>query len=402
MSLKRSVATPATKHFSEGFWMPTITLVNPPQRELKEPLAYPPIGLCYLAAIAEEKYDCQIENLADGIRELDYADIFGITCSTACIPSVSKLVKQIRANHENSVVMVGGPHPTVAPADAAKRCDVDYVVRGEGEPLMNKLHTLRRQRKPVIIDAGYVKNLDALPLPARYLLDEDTVVNLSGIHGSDKPSTAISSSRGCPYRCTYCCKGHPMYVTLRLRSSENVLRELTHLKTEYGIEHIRFVDDTFTFDKRRTIAIANGIKDLDMTFICMTRADKIDEEVANALGQGRCTQVQLGIETASPRLLKRMNKGETVRDYERAMTLLTNAGVSIKALLIMNYPTESEEDRLITLKFLNEFKPSTFNLSWFTPLPGSGIRWMGETSFFYPDENKSWIEYREQIQEAIT
>ena len=193
-----------------------------------------------------------------------------------------------------------------------------------------------------------------------------------------------------------------MYCTLRLRSPENVLGELRHLKTEYGVEHVRFVDDTFTFDKRRTIAIANGIRDLDMTFICMTRADKVDEEIADALKLGGCTQVQLGIETASPRLLKLMNKGETVRDYGLAMSALTNAEVPVKALLIMDYPTETEEDRAITLKFLSEFKPAMFNLSWFTPLPGSGVEWGGETNFFYPDENERWMKYREQIQEAIT
>ena len=379
-----------------------IALVNPLQPELKEPLGYPPLGLCYLAAIAEKEHECRIENLADGIRELDYADIFGITCSTACVPRVSEVIQQIRTEHENSIVVVGGSHPTVAPSDTAERLDVDYVIRGEAEPLMSKLHTLERQGKPVIIDTGYVENLDDLPFPARHLLDKNTVVNLSGIHGSDKPSTTISSSRGCPYRCAYCCKGHSMYCTLRLRSPESVLGELEHLKTEYGVEHVRFVDDTFTFDKRRTIAIANGIRDLDMTFICMTRADKVDEAIADALKLGGCTQVQLGIETASPRLLKLMNKGETVRDYGRAMSALTNAEVPVKALLIMDYPTETEEDRAITLKFLSEFKPAMFNLSWFTPLPGSGVEWSGETNFFYPDENESWIKYREQIQEAIT
>ena len=378
-----------------------IALVNPPQPELREPLAYPPLGICYLAAVAEKKYECRIDNLADGVRELDYADVFGITCSTACVPNVSEVVQQIRVDYPDSIIMVGGSHPTVAPSDAAERLDVDYVISGEGEPLMSKLHTLKRQSKPVIIDTGYVKDLDVLPPPARHLLDVNTVVNLTGIHGSDKPSTTISSSRGCPYRCSYCCKGHPMYCVLRLRSPENILRELEYLKRECGVEHVRFVDDTFTFDKHRTIAVANGIKDLDMTFICMTRADKIDDEVASTLS-GVCTQVQLGIETASPRLLKMMNKGETVREYRQAMSALTDAGVPIKALLIMNYPTETEEDRATTLKFLSEFKPATFNLSWFTPLPGSGIKWSGETNFFYPDENERWMKYREQIQEAIT
>ena len=183
-----------------------------------------------------------------------------------------------------------------------------------------------------------------------------------------------------------------MYAVLRLRSPENVLRELEHLKTEYGVEHVRFVDDTFTFDKRRTISVANGIGKLDMTFICMTRADKIDMEIADALKQGGCTQVQLGIETASPRLLNLMNKGETMREYRQAMSALTDADVPIKALLIMNYPTETEEDRVMTLKFLREFKPAMFNLSWFTPLPGSGVEWGGETNFFYPDENESWMK----------
>ena len=90
-----------------------IALVNPPQPELREPLAYPPLGICYLAAVAEKKYECRIDNLADGVRELDYADVFGITCSTACVPNVSEVVQQTRIDYPDSIIMVGGSHPTV-------------------------------------------------------------------------------------------------------------------------------------------------------------------------------------------------------------------------------------------------------------------------------------------------
>lgn len=378
-----------------------VAFVNPPQNLLREPLAYPHLGIAYLSTMVH--HHCRLDNLAGGWNgTLDHADVFAVTLPTACRSSVAKIIPYIRETYPESIIILGGVHPTVCPNDAA-RLHADYVIQGEADYFMLTLNELERQRnKSIIIDAGYVKDINALPIPNRSLFDRDVVVNVTGIHGSKKPSTTMSTSRGCPYNCAYCCKGHEMYRRLRLRTADNIEPELNYLQEQYGVSHIRFVDDTFTIHKQRTLDICEKMKLNEMSFICMTRADKIDRDVARALSDADCLQVQIGLESGSDRMLSLMNKQETVEDHRRAMKLLHEAGVPVKVLMMMGFPGETEVDRQVTLEFLREMKPETFNLSKFTPLPGSAMPWNGESTFFYPDEDKDWIAYREQIQEAIT
>ncbi len=378
-----------------------VAFVNPPQPQLREPLAYPHLGIASLSTMIWQ--NCRLDNLAGGWSgELEYADIFLITTPTACRSSVSDIVAYIREAHPKSIVVLGGPHATLAPVDTA-RMKPDYVVQGEADHFMLELGELERQRNGIhIVDAGYVRDLNRLPIPNRSLFDDSIVVNNTGIHGSPKPSTTMSTARGCPYSCAYCCKGHDMYRKLRLRKPDHIRAELSYLQKQYGIEHVRFVDDTFTIRKDRTIELCDVLKELNISFICMTRADRIDGDVAEALSSAECLQVQLGLESGSDRMLKLMNKCETVEDHRRAIIDLRDVGVPVKILLMMGFPGETADDRQKTVEFLSEMKPESFNLARFTPLPGSAIPWNGESAFFYPDEDEDWIKYRSQIQEAIT
>jgi len=378
-----------------------IAFINPPQPQLREPLAYPHLGIAYLSTMVRR--NARLDNLAGGWNgTLEHADIFAITLPTACRNSVAKIIPYIRKTHPESIVVLGGVHPTVCPTDAAT-LHPDYVVRGEAEYFMLELDELKRQyTKTITIDVGYIDNINTLPIPDRSIFDRNVVINTTGIHGSTKPSTTMSTARGCPYNCAYCCKGHEMYRRLRLRSPNNIELELKYLRRQYGIEHIRFVDDTFTIHKKRTLDICKKLKHHKTSFICMTRADKINREVAMALSDSECIQVQIGLESGSDRMLSLMNKKETVEDHRRAVKLLHEVGVPVKTLLMMNFPGETETDRQETLAFLRETKPESFNLAKFTPLPGSAIPWNGETAFFYPDEDEDWVKYRNQVQEAIS
>ncbi len=377
-----------------------IAFINPPQPQLREPLAYPHLGIASLSTMIWQ--NCRLDNLAGGWDyTLEHADVFLITLPTACRNSVAEIILYIRETYPKSVIVLGGPHATLAPTDTACMLP-DYVVRGEAEYFMLRLGELERQHNGVhIIDTGYIKDLNRLPVSNRSLFNNDVVVNITGIHGSKKPSTTMSTARGCPYNCAYCCKGHEMYRKLRLRSPDNIELELDYLQQQYGIEHVRFVDDTFTIHKQRTLDICEMMKLYEMSFICMTRADKIDRDIAEALSDAECLQVQIGLESGSDRMLTLMNKQETVEDHRKAVKLLHEFNVPVKILLMMGFPGETVIDRQKTLEFLQEIKPESFNLAKFTPLPGSAIPWNGESTFFYPDEDEEWVRYREQIQEAI-
>jgi len=374
-----------------------VSLVNPPQLQLREPRAYPPLGLCYLAATLGDGVDARIDNLA-GEEEilLEYADVFGITFPSACKASVRDVVSYIRERYSESKVILGGPHPTARPEETLKEYGPDCVVTGEAERLLPSL--IGRKLPEGIHDGGVIRDLDALPLPRRDLLDREVVVNLTGIHGSERPSTTILSNRGCPYACRFCCKCHPMYRVVRDRSPKGVVEEIRHLKEEYGVEHLRFIDDCFTI-KRSLPRLCKLLEGEEITFICITRADHINREIVRGLKRAGCMQVDIGAEYLSDRMLGLMNKGLTVAQIARAVRLVHEAGIEVKMFLMMRYPGETQDDREETLRMLGELQPERFTLSVFQPIEGSALE--ANSGYFYPDDDPDRQEYQRRILEAL-
>lgn len=385
-----------------------VCLINPPQSELFQPRAYIPLGLAYIGAMLQKsEINVNLLNLADAKQpfyiQFPKADYYLITCTTATLHSVKELVPRLKSK---GVVLVGGSHPSVCPQETYMATNADAVVTGEAEYLVKEIVTGKIEPRP-IMDAGYIKDLDALPFPARNLFSSTDIVDTTGIHGCDigVRATTIISSRGCPYNCAFCCRNHPMFSVFRFRSAENVKEELEYLKAQYNIEHVRFVDDCFTVYKRGLIKLCQEIKELNLTWVCITRADRIDSEMLTAMKMAGCLEAHVGVETGSNQLLKLMNKNETAEDCLRAIKEIKKHGIRVKVYLMYGYPGETEEDRQQTIDLMKKAKPDKFTLSRFTPLPGSEIRKKilnekGRT-WFYPDENLGWREFREKIEESI-
>jgi radical SAM superfamily enzyme YgiQ (UPF0313 family) len=268
----------------------------------------------------------------------------------------------------------------------------DCVVSGEADHV--DLMTLDEG----MYDVRVVEDLDSVSFPDRDLFD--WYINDSGIHGSMKPSTTVITSRGCPFRCNFCCKGHEMYRRFRARSSDNVIEELEWLVCK-GVRHVRFVDDCFTLNRDRVIDLCSELKRLPVTWIAITRSDCVDDVTLNAMREGGCVQIDLGVETGSPRLLREMNKRETVDQQAWAIKEAKKLGIKVKVFLMMGYPTEDEEDRSMTLEFLRYTKPDDFTLSVWQPLDGSYCSNGSSAGYFYPDGKQAWVSYRRQIREVV-
>jgi len=341
--------------------------------------------------------DVRIDNLAgEKSISLEYADVFGITFPSACKESVGEVVDYIREEYPESKIFLGGPHPTAKPEDTFRDYSPDYVLAGECENLFP--HLISHPSSKAIHDGGIVDDLNTLPFPRRDLVDRDVVVNLTGIHGTVKPSTTILSSRGCPHNCRFCCKCHPMYRVFRDRSPGKVVEEIRLLKNDYGVEHLRFIDDCFTV-KRSLPKLCELMQKEEVTFICITRADHLNVEMAKSLKLAGCTQVDIGVEYLSDRMLGLMNKQLTVEQIAKSVSIMHDVGIEVKMFLMMRYPGETLEDRENTLKMLGELKPEQFTLSVFQPIEGSALE--ANSSYFYPDDDVDRQEYQRQILEVI-
>lgn len=387
--------------------MEDIVLINPPQLDLRQPRAYIPLGLAYIGGVLEANdIGVKVLNLADetNLSNVDYpdADWYGLSCTSATLETVQSLIPHL--SHRGKIV-VGGPHPSVALQETADLLNVDMVVAGEAEYYLRDVLTgaVEPQR---IFDAGMIRDLDQLPLPARHLFDKEDVVDRTGIHGQDEgvPATTVLTSRGCPFQCTFCCKGHSMFSFYRFRNASNVRHELDVIIEEYDVEHIRFVDDEFTLHPHRTIDLMKAMRPLDLTWVCITRADTLSDSMLYHMKQSGCVEVHIGVESGSDRVLETMNKRTDVETLARGVQMIKEAGIRVKTYLMYGFPGETEEDREKTIDFMKHVQPDKFTVSHFTPLPGSIISQFvpkGETPWFYQDYNESFEEFRRKIKEAL-
>ena len=387
--------------------MEDIVLINPPQLDLRQPRAYIPLGLAYIGgALEAANVDVKVLNLADekNLSDVDYpdADWYGLSCTSATLETVKSMIPHLA--HRGKIV-VGGPHPSVALEETADLLNVDMVVAGEAEYFLRDVLTgvIPPERT---FDAGMIRDLNQLPLPARHLFDKEDVVDRTGIHGQDVgvPATTVLTSRGCPFQCTFCCKGHPMFTFYRFRNASNVRHELDTIIEDYGVEHIRFIDDEFTLHPHRTIDLMKAMKPLDLTWVCITRADTLTSPMLDYMKEAGCVEVHIGVESGSDKVLETMNKRTDVETLARGVQMIKDAGIRVKTYLMYGFPGETEEDRQKTVDFVKHVQPDKFTVSHFTPLPGSLISQFvpkGETPWFYQDYNESFEEFRRKIKEAL-
>ena len=385
--------------------MVSCCLIQVPQLALNDPEAYIPLGLASLGAVLEEAgVEVVVKNLASEPHpesvKFPQADWYGLSCVSAVYPDAKKLVPILK---ERGKVAMGGVHPTIMPKEVSEDAEPDLVITGEAEYLFRDI-VLGAPYEP-IMHAGIIENLDSLPLPARHLFSDADVVDTSGIHGQEKgvPATTVMTSRGCPWACHNCTKAHPTFSNYRFRSAEHVKRELIQIMNRYGIQHVRFVDDEFTVNRDRIIKLMKAIRDLELTWICITRCDTVDREMLHEMKLSGCVEVHVGVECFSDRVLKLMNKQTTEAVLEKGCNLIKSEKIRLKTYLMCQYPGILEEDKDKTVDFVKRVKPDKFTLSRFTPLPGSAMWGKAKAhgdGWFYPDDDPEYTEYRARLTEA--
>ena len=236
-----------------------VLLINPGSRLPIETRTSPHLGLAYVGAVSERRGDdvriCDLDVEEGPISQVvaEYGpDLVGITANTIQIRSAWGAAGEVKAVLEVPVVL-GGPHPTVLPEESLAEPGVDMVVRGEGEATWVDLCDQLEREEPLegvpglsFIDDGRrvmhnpdrapIADLDALPYPAYHLFRTDRYTNLQpAIDHREGAALSILTSRGCPYRCTFCGGWVSMGRKLRMRTIEHVLGEMNMLYHDFGV-----------------------------------------------------------------------------------------------------------------------------------------------------------------------
>ena len=383
-----------------------VVFVYPPQPQLLQPMAYVPLGIGYMGAVLEEAgVEVEAVNLAayESIEDAEYpdADYYGVSCVSATHHVAEQIVDSLKGR---GTVVLGGAHPSVEPDKVRASSKADIVVTGEAEYLMRDIVLGVKTPQP-LMDAGYIRDLDTLPYPARHLFPRDNVIDYTGIHGQEKgvPATTVITSRGCSYACLFCCKSLKMLSRYRYRSPSNTVGELRQIMDNYGVEHVRFVDDEFTLNMGNTMKLMKAMRGLELTYVCITRVDALNRELVREMKMSGCVEIHVGVETGSDKLLRLMNKQTTSKDLLDGVKMMKSEGMRVKTYLMTRFPGETEEDREATIRWVREAKPDKLTLSVFTPLPGSEIAESipsGSPVWYYRDNDEEFLQYRARLMEA--
>ncbi|MEM4723570.1 MAG: radical SAM protein, partial [Candidatus Hadarchaeum sp.] len=248
----------------------------------------PPLGLAYLASMIRGDHDVKIvdavaegydlENLGRIIRSYD-PELIGLTATTSMMPDAYETVKVAKKINENVKIVLGGPHVTFLPEVTMQECpQVDFIVRGEGEHTFKELVDSLEKKKDLkdilglsfqhngrVINnppRGPVENVDDIPMPAYDLLP------MKKYRAGKIEFGTVITSRGCPFNCIFCSSSLQFGKKWRGHSVARTLEELSVLRREYGKREIEFLDDTFTLQRSRAIALADEIRKegLDITW----------------------------------------------------------------------------------------------------------------------------------------
>jgi len=372
-----------------------VTLINPPQ-DTRYP--QPPIGLALITAILEkagyavnllEANALQLNPRMIAERVAD-ADVIGITAMTPTVGTALSIAHYIKQKSPRFKVIMGGPHVTLLPEETLTTSnDIDVIVRGEGDAtIIDLLKSIENQQSLSNVagisykqngkivhtkDRTSIVDMDSLPCPAYSLLPWRKY-KPHPPHGMALPFGAMVTSRGCPYHCAYCSK--PVFGSkFRAQSPERVVEEMVYLKEKFGVREIAFYDDSFTIDKERVHAIADSIisKKLKIAWSCETRVNLVDKELLTHMKAAGCYVVAYGIESASPEIIKTIQKDTTIEQVEKAIRAHKEIGLQVIGYFMLGSPGETPQTIQQTINFAQKLKVDFAQFSITTPFPGTEL-----------------------------
>ncbi|WP_020677810.1 B12-binding domain-containing radical SAM protein [Geopsychrobacter electrodiphilus] len=361
----------------------------------------PPLGLASIAAYLEraglccEILDCYAfpdadQRLQQLLREQRPA-LLGISCTTASFHDGVRLAQLAKAELPGLRVAFGGPHVSALKEKVLEFSPlIDYAVIGEGEQSMLELAQLAGDSPENVeglvwraADGGLVNNgyrrqalvLDELPFPAYHkLAGYPDAYKLPIFNYPKAPNSSCISSRGCPYSCSYCDRS-VFRQTFRYNSADYLYRHLLYLKDRFGIRHINFYDDQFTFHRGRVEEFCRLMieQPLGMTFNCAVRAEHVDRGLLQLMKAAGCWMVSLGIESGDEELLARHRQNADLDMLAETIRTIKSCGIRTKGLLMMGLPGETEASIRRSMDYVFSLPIDDFNLAKFTPFPGSPI-----------------------------
>ena len=363
--------------------------------ELKVMKPYPPLGILSNAAYLKRAgfdvhvFDTTFSSLADFeayvLRERP--SVVGVYTNLMTKFNVLKMMALCKS--VGAMVILGGPEPANYVDEYLER-GADVIAIGEGEATLAELLPrlakdgarrldgvagviYRREdgsigRNPA---RAYLPDLDALPAPDRAAIDLDRYVETWRTHHG-AGSVSLICARGCPYHCEWC--SHAVYGnTHRRRSPQRVAAEVEYLLARYKPDQLWYADDVFTIKHSWLFEYADELKrrNVRVPFECISRADRLNEQVIDRLAEMGCHRLWIGSESGSQNVLDLMKREVSVAQVQTMTHALKRRGIQTGMFIMLGYEGEDERDLAATVEHLKKAAPDVFLTTVAYPIKGT-------------------------------
>jgi radical SAM superfamily enzyme YgiQ (UPF0313 family) len=383
-----------------------------------------PLNLCYLAAYARKQHpdaafkiiDAEIQNLShketvDEVQAFS-ADLIAVTANTCVFDSVLNLIELLKEHLVGVPIVVGGPHPSALPQQTLQESKADFVIIGEGEltfaDIIAHLKTGIKEWNQIpglaYRDEGgnvqlnsrreLISDLDALPFPARDLIDNKRYSPPPTKRVSLGPNTLIATGRGCPFNCGFCGAQTVWTRKARTRSAGSVVAEIEECIHKFDIQSFHFTDELFTVNRKRVLEICDLImkRNLKIAWCCSARAQKLDRELLTRMKEAGCHEISFGIESGNQEMLKKIDKSLDLDEAKKVVRLTKQVGIITHASYILGYIGETEETIRDTIRYAKALNTRVAAFFIASPLPGTPLyKEAQEKGYLRPDA--TWIDY---------
>jgi anaerobic magnesium-protoporphyrin IX monomethyl ester cyclase len=364
-------------------------------KELKIMKPYVPLGILYICGHLQRKgfkvevFDTTFSSMKclSAHLQSETPSVLGVYAN---LMTRKRVVEILRVAHEAGwKTIVGGPEPGAYVREYLD-AGADVVVMGEGEITMEELLLALRDNSDsalakvngiAFLDEDgklrqtpprrQIEDLDSQPWPARDAVDVMRYVQTwRDAHGLG--SISFITARGCPYRCRWC--SHQVFgMTHRRRKPVAVVDEVEWLLSTYQPDMVWIADDVFTIHHGwlRQYAAEMRRRGLRIPFECISRADRLNGEVADLLAELGCFRVWIGSESGSQRILNAMERGVTVEQVQSAVATCKTRAIQTGMFLMWGYEGEELQDIEATIEHVKRSDPDIFFTTVSYPIKGT-------------------------------
>lgn len=365
------------------------------EQEIMRP--YPPLGLLYVSGHLKREgfnaflFDATFQSMStlqDALLD-KRPKILALYTNLMTKLNVLAIMKFVREKLPQCQLVVGGPDVTYNVENYLSN-GAHYLILGEGEVTCQELcaHLLQSSESPdqvhglAFLKDGKVqktaartkvKELDQLAEPDRKSIDFRQYLEVWKKHHG-KRTANISTQRGCPYTCKWCSTA--VYgQSYRRRPAALVADEIEHLVNEYQVEALWFVDDVFTVSHKWLSQLHAEFRkrNLQIDFECITRAERLNDQVLQQLKEMGCFRIWIGAESGSQKIIDKMDRRVDINLVSQMIQGTQKMGMEAGTFIMVGYPGETLEDIKATAQYLRSAQPSVLTITKTYPIKGTSL-----------------------------